>query len=159
MSSAFSGLRSVSNKEPARIRQHEKLRNVRRLSAVRAELHSRSQTSSTVQFTCASSWLHNGDVWCFLCGTNWICICYVEESRPPLWSSGRSSWLHNGDVLCFLWGTNWMYILVCYVEESSPPLWSSGRSSWLQNGDVLCFLWDTNWIYMLCRRKKTATVV
>jgi hypothetical protein len=27
---------------------------------------------------------------------------YVEESRPPLWSSGQSSWLQNGDVLCFL---------------------------------------------------------
>jgi hypothetical protein len=25
---------------------------------------------------------------------------YVEESRPPLRSSGQSSWLHNGDVLC-----------------------------------------------------------
>jgi hypothetical protein len=67
---------------------------------------------------------------CFLWGTNWIYICYVEESRPPLWSSGQSSWLHNGDVLCFLWGTNWIYI--CYVEESRPPLWSSGQSSWLQ---------------------------
>jgi hypothetical protein len=75
-------------------------------------------------------WLHNGDVLCFLWGTNWIYICYVEESRTPLWSSGRSSWLHNGDVLCFLWGTNWIYI--CYVEESRPPVWSSGRSSWLQ---------------------------
>jgi hypothetical protein len=63
-----------------------------------------------------SSWLHNGDVLCFLWGTNWIYICYVEESRPPLWFSGQSSWLHNGDVLCFLWGTNWIYI--CYVEES-----------------------------------------
>jgi hypothetical protein len=41
-----------------------------------------------------SSWLHNGDVLCFLWGTNWIIyICYVEESRPPLWSSGQSSWL------------------------------------------------------------------
>jgi hypothetical protein len=40
-----------------------------------------------------SSWLHNGDVLCFLWGTNWIYICYVEESRPPLWSSGQSSWL------------------------------------------------------------------
>jgi hypothetical protein len=77
-----------------------------------------------------SSWLQNGDVLCFLCGTNWIYICYVEESRPPLWSSGQSSWLQNGDVLCFLRGTNWIYI--CYVEESRPPLWSSGRSSWLQ---------------------------
>jgi hypothetical protein len=57
-------------------------------------------------------------------------MCYVEESRPPLWSSGQSSWLHNGDVLCFLWGTNWTYI--CYVEESRPPLWSSSQSSWLQ---------------------------
>jgi hypothetical protein len=57
-------------------------------------------------------------------------ICYVEESRPPLWCSGQSSWLHNGDVLCFLWGTNWIY--VCYVEESRPPLWSSGQGSWLQ---------------------------
>jgi hypothetical protein len=40
-----------------------------------------------------SSWLHNGDALCFLWGTNWIYICYVEESRPPLWSSGQSSWL------------------------------------------------------------------
>jgi hypothetical protein len=46
-------------------------------------------------------------------------LCYVEESRPPLWSSGQSYWLHNGDVLCFLWCTNWIYI--CYVEESRPP--------------------------------------
>jgi hypothetical protein len=38
------------------------------------------------------SWLHSGDVLCFLWGTNWIYICYVEESRPPLWSSGQSSW-------------------------------------------------------------------
>jgi hypothetical protein len=30
---------------------------------------------------------------CFLWGTNWIYICYVEESKPPLWSSGQSSWL------------------------------------------------------------------
>jgi hypothetical protein len=26
-------------------------------------------------------------------------ICYVEESRPLLWSTGQSSWLQNGDVL------------------------------------------------------------
>jgi hypothetical protein len=26
-----------------------------------------------------SSWLQNGDVLCFLWGTNWIYICYVEE--------------------------------------------------------------------------------
>jgi hypothetical protein len=26
-------------------------------------------------------------------------ICYVEESRPPLLSSGQSSWLQNGGVL------------------------------------------------------------
>jgi hypothetical protein len=36
-----------------------------------------------------SSWLHNGDVLCFLWGTNWIYVCYVEESRPPLWFSGQ----------------------------------------------------------------------
>jgi hypothetical protein len=70
---------------------------------------------------------------------------FLEESRPPLWSSGQSSWLQNGDVMCFLWSTNWIYIW--YVEESRPPLWSSGQSSWLQNGDALCFLWGTNWIY------------
>jgi hypothetical protein len=72
----------------------------------------------------------NGDVLCFLWGTNWIYVCYVQESRPPLWSSGQSSWLLNGDVLCFLWGTNWIY--VCSVVESRPPLWSKGQSSWLQ---------------------------
>jgi hypothetical protein len=71
-----------------------------------------------------SSWPQNGDVLCFLWGTNWIYICYVEESRPPLWSSGQSSWLQNRDALCFLWGTNWIYI--CYVEESRQ------KSSWLQ---------------------------
>jgi hypothetical protein len=93
-----------------------------------------------------SSWLQNGDVLCFLWGTNWIYICYVEECRQPLWSNGQSSWLQNGDVLCFMWGTNWIYI--CYVEESRPPLWSSGQSYWPQSGDVLCFLWGTNWIYI-----------
>jgi hypothetical protein len=77
-----------------------------------------------------SYWLLNGDVLCFLWGTNWIYTCYGEESRPHLWSSGQSSWLHNGDVLCFLWGKNWIYI--CYVEESRPPLWSCGQNSWLQ---------------------------
>jgi hypothetical protein len=60
----------------------------------------------------------------------WIYLCYVEESIPPLWSSGQSSWLQNGDVLFFLWGTNWIYI--CYAEDSILPLWSSGQSSWLQ---------------------------
>jgi hypothetical protein len=77
-----------------------------------------------------SSWLHNGDILCFLWGTNWIYICYIEESRPLLWFSDQSSWLQNGDALCFLWGTNWIYI--CYVEESRPSLWSSDQSSWLQ---------------------------
>jgi hypothetical protein len=33
-----------------------------------------------------SSWLQNGSVLCFLCGTNWIYIWYIEESRPSLWS-------------------------------------------------------------------------
>jgi hypothetical protein len=75
------------------------------------------------------SWLLNGEVFCFLWGTNWIYVCYLEEIRPLLWSSCQSSWLHNGDVLCFLWGTNWIYI--CFVEESRPHLWSIGRSSWL----------------------------
>jgi hypothetical protein len=40
-----------------------------------------------------STWLQNGDVLSFLWGTNWIYICYAEESTPPLWSSGQSSWL------------------------------------------------------------------
>jgi hypothetical protein len=87
---------------------------------------------------------------CFLWGTNWIYyICYVEESRQPLWSNGQSSRLQNGDALCFLWGTNWIYY-ICYVEESRQPLWSNGQSSRLQNGDALCFLWGTNWIYYTC---------
>jgi hypothetical protein len=76
----------------------------------------------------------------------WLTYFYVEESRPPLWSSSQSSWQQNGDALWFLWGTNGIYI--CYVEESRPPLWSSGQSSWLQNGDVLDFLSGTNWIYV-----------
>jgi hypothetical protein len=102
------------------------------------------KTASVVY--CQGSRLQNGDVLCFLWGTNWIYICYVEESRPPLWSSGQSPWPQNGDVLCFLWGTNW--ICIRYVEESRPPLWSSGQSSWQQNGDKCVFLWGTNWIYI-----------
>jgi hypothetical protein len=39
------------------------------------------------------------EMYCILWGTNWIYISYVEESRPPLWSSGQGSWLQNGDVL------------------------------------------------------------
>jgi hypothetical protein len=58
-----------------------------------------------------SSWLQKEDVLCFLRGTNWIYLCYIEESRPPLWSSRQSSWLQIWDVLCFLWGTNWIYML------------------------------------------------
>jgi hypothetical protein len=65
-----------------------------------------------------SSWPHNGDVLCFLWVTNWIYICYVEESRPPLWSSGQSSWPHNWDVLCFLWGTNWIFML-CRTKKTA----------------------------------------
>jgi hypothetical protein len=40
-----------------------------------------------------SCWLQNGDVLCFVWDTKLIFICYVEESRPPLWSSVHSSWL------------------------------------------------------------------
>jgi hypothetical protein len=46
-----------------------------------------------VRLCSQSSSLQNGGVLCFLWCTNWICICYVEEIRPPLWSSGQSSWL------------------------------------------------------------------
>jgi hypothetical protein len=42
------------------------------------------------------------EMYCVSCEVRTEFICYVEESRPPLWSSGQSSWLHNGDVLCFL---------------------------------------------------------
>jgi hypothetical protein len=69
-------------------------------------------------------------MYCASCEVRPEFICYVEDSTPPLWSSGQSFWLHNEDVLCFLWGTNWIY--TCYVEESIPPLWSSGQSFWLQ---------------------------
>jgi hypothetical protein len=52
------------------------------------------------------------EMYCDSCEVRTEFICYVEESRPPLWSSGQSSWLHSGDVLWFLWGTNWIYIYV-----------------------------------------------
>jgi hypothetical protein len=84
-----------------------------------------------------SSWLQNGDLLYFQWGKNWIYVCYVEESRPPLWSSGHG------------YRTE-MYCLSCEVrtEESRPFQWSSDQSFWLQNGDILCFLWSTNWIYI-----------
>jgi hypothetical protein len=82
---------------------------------------------------------------CFLWGTNLVYVCYVEESRPPLWSSGQEFLATERRCIVFP-GTNIIYIW--YMEESRPPLWSSGQGSWLQNGDVLCFLWGTNWIYV-----------
>jgi hypothetical protein len=42
------------------------------------------------------------EMYCVSCEVRTEFICYVEESKPPLWSSGQSSWLQNGDVLCFL---------------------------------------------------------
>jgi hypothetical protein len=77
------------------------------------------ESTSPLRSSAQSSWLQNGDVPCFLWGTNWIYIyqvrqanflfwterqyekrklaCrtlyYVEEIRPPLWSSGQSSCL------------------------------------------------------------------
>jgi hypothetical protein len=32
-------------------------------------------------------------MYCVCCEVRTEFICYVEESRPPLWSSGQSSWL------------------------------------------------------------------
>jgi hypothetical protein len=64
-------------------------------------------------------------------GTNWIYICYVEESRPPLLTSGQSSWLLNGDVLCFLWGTNWIYI--CYGDRSIASLMITAYGSRIES--------------------------
>jgi hypothetical protein len=34
------------------------------------------------------------EMYCVSCEVRTECICYAEESRPPLWSSGQSSWLH-----------------------------------------------------------------
>jgi hypothetical protein len=66
-------------------------------------------------------------MYCFLWGTNWIYVrvCYVEESRPPLCSSGQSTWIQNGDVL---FPVRYELNYICYVEESRPPLWSIQRS-------------------------------
>jgi hypothetical protein len=63
---------------------------------------------------------YRSEMCCVSCEVRTEFICYVGESRPPLWPSGQSSWLQNKDVLCFLWGMNWIYVM-----------WSSGQSSWL----------------------------
>jgi hypothetical protein len=34
------------------------------------------------------------EMYCVSCEVRTEFICYVEERRPPLWSSGQSSWLH-----------------------------------------------------------------
>jgi hypothetical protein len=38
------------------------------------------------------------EMYCASCEVRTEFICYVEESRPLLWSGGQSSWLENGDV-------------------------------------------------------------
>jgi hypothetical protein len=105
-------------------------------------VRSRNQNTEFIFFVCRRKWssglvirvfvytMELLRILSFLWGTIWIYICYVEESRSPLWSSSRSSWLLNWDVLWFLWGTNAIYI--CYVGESRPPLCSSGQNSWLK---------------------------
>jgi hypothetical protein len=37
-------------------------------------------------------------MYCASCEVRAEFICYVEESRPPLWSSGQSSWLRDQEV-------------------------------------------------------------
>jgi hypothetical protein len=69
-----------------------------------------------------SSWLQNGGVLCLLWGTIWIYICYVEESRPPLWSSGQSSLLQIQRSGFNSWVWNWVHSalwvqLRSYLEE------------------------------------------
>jgi hypothetical protein len=78
-------------------------------------------------------------------------ISYIEESRPPVWSSGQSSWLHTTEIYCASCELRTEFIYTCYVEESRPPLSSvtvpgyrkeiycasyevraTGQSSWLQ---------------------------
>jgi hypothetical protein len=75
--------------------------------------------------------------YCASCEVRTECICYLEESRPPLWSSVRVPG-YTTEMYCASCEVRTEF--ACYVEESRPPLWSSGQSSWLQNGDVLCFL-------------------
>jgi hypothetical protein len=55
--------------EASSLKEHEI--NLTKLCGMRPPLWSSGQ----------SSWLHKGDLLCFLWGTNWIYICYVEESR------------------------------------------------------------------------------
>jgi hypothetical protein len=35
------------------------------------------------------------EMYCVSCEVRTASICYVEERRPPLWSSGQSSWLQS----------------------------------------------------------------
>jgi hypothetical protein len=50
------------------------------------------------------------------------CLFYVEESRPPLWSSCQSSWLHNGDILFPVRYELNLYIYVMYEVLSMSVL-------------------------------------
>jgi hypothetical protein len=85
------------------------------------------------------SWLQNGDVLCFLWGTNWIYICYVEGERPPLWSSGQSSWLQiqrqgfdsrRYHIFWAVMGLEWGPRLLSTIEEI---LGRDSRGSGLEN--------------------------
>jgi hypothetical protein len=33
------------------------------------------------------------EMYCVSCEVRTECICYIEESRPPIWSSGQSFWI------------------------------------------------------------------
>jgi hypothetical protein len=77
-----------------------------------------------------SSWIQNGDILCFLWGTNWIYICYVEESRPPLRSSGQNSFLEEPEVWVRFPGLQDFLNLVSTTEELLERKSSSGLQCW-----------------------------
>jgi hypothetical protein len=44
---------------------------------------------------------YTSEMYCVSCEVRTEVICYVEESRPPLWSSGQSSWATERRCILF----------------------------------------------------------
>jgi hypothetical protein len=79
-----------------------------------------------------SFWLQNGDVLCFLLGTNWIYICYVEES-PKRRQKGNT--VSDETVKYSYWAL--MTWLVSDYSVKYRPVFSSERTHWKQNNVIV----------------------
>jgi hypothetical protein len=103
-----------------------------------------------------SPWLENGDVFCFLWGTNWIYLCYIEESRPPcknfIFVLHTHCWRVKYWKSTFSWGRKFVY----YDSKKNHGCLHAGELSQQRASALsLCHLWISELLFKLFFIKPT----